>query len=102
MLMDNISQRLIGKSLLVITEKRWRVDARQDSRLPRSALRSAFDAKPRIRAHEQSVMDKLRLFILKDGERRDLVPEHIQGIKWPTRADSQSVNEEKKYRHWSR
>jgi hypothetical protein len=44
-------------------------------------------------------MDNLRLLALKDSEGRGCGVETIQRIERPTRADTQSVNEEKKHGH---
>ena len=80
MLTDDRAHGFVGKSLLMIAEQGGCVHAGQDRRLTRRALRSAFDAEPRVSPHEHAVVWQLRFFIREDSERRSLCAEPVERI----------------------
>ena len=91
--------RFVGEALLVVAEDGRGVDARQDGRLPRRALRPTLDAEPRVGAREQPVEWKPRLLAFEDGERRGLVAQKVERVVRPSRANAEPVHEDEKYRH---
>jgi hypothetical protein len=90
---------LVRETLFVIAEREGRVDARQNRRLPRSALRASFDAEACVGPHEHAVVDDFRLFVVEDGERRGVCAEYSERIMFAPRADSQAVYENEKQGH---
>ncbi len=93
MFIDDLAQRLIREALLMKPEFLRSVDAGQDSRLPGSALRAAFDTETGIRPRQRSAKQYLGLLILKYGERRD-VRNLRQRIVFVSPADPESVDED--------
>ena len=94
MLADDFAQRRVREALLVVAEERGRVDARQNRRLTRSALRSPSDAERRVGSDERAAEGQARLFALKDRERRRLFAEQVERVVRPARAYAEAVNED--------
>ena len=94
MLADDFAQSLVRKALLVMAERGGRVDAGEDGRLPRGALRAALDAEPRVRLGVQPAGGEPRLLAPEDGERRGLLPEQVERVVRPARADAEAVHED--------
>ena len=87
MLRDDLEQCFVGKALLVITDRRGRVDARENRRLPGSALRPAFAAESRIGRHDDAVEKSFRRFVLENRERH-CAGQVVEGIERTAGADA--------------
>ncbi len=99
MLAEDFAHPLVGEALLVLAEACGHVDAREDGRLSRSALRPPLDAEARVGAREQSAEGQSRLLVLEDGERRGRLAEHVERVVRPPRAYAEAVHEDEKNRH---
>src|SRR5688572_4680643 len=98
---DDFEQCLIGKSLLVITDRCGRIDAGQDRRLAGGTLRTPLDAESRIGRHHDAFEKRFRNFVLKDCEWRS-VGKVVERIERTASADAQAVNEEQQDRSVTR
>ena len=94
MLAQDFAQALVRKTLLVVAEEGGGVDAREDGRLARRALRPALDAEPRVGPREHAAVRERRLLVLKDGEGRGPFAQHVERVVRPARADAEAVNED--------
>ena len=92
-MLDDLEQRFVWKSLLVITELGWRVYAGENRCLAGSTLRASFDAETRIGWNNDAIEERFRLFVLENCQRRGVV-EVVERIEWTSCADSQAVDEE--------
>src|SRR6185503_7549624 len=68
MRVDDVAQRLIGKTLLVIADLRRGIYAGEDRCLPGSALWSTRHTETRISRNNNAVEKCFRLFILKNRQ----------------------------------
>src|SRR5215510_15146548 len=97
MLANDIEERWIRKALFVSTNRGGSVDAREDCRLSRRALRTTGNAQAGIGRRQDTVERYLRRLMLKDRQRFGL----NQAIKWVVRAArayAQTVDKKKEQR----
>jgi hypothetical protein len=83
----------------VVAEARGGVDAGEDCRLPRGALRAALDAEPRVRPHEHAAEGEVGRLVLKDRERRGRGAQRVERVVRPARPDAEAVHEDEKHGH---
>src|SRR6266571_4295051 len=95
---DDIQQRLIGKALFVVTNRRRCIDASKDRCLTRSTLGPAFYTQTGVRGYDDSAERSFACFTLKYCQRLGIA-QSIERIVWSSRSDSQAINEKKKHRH---
>jgi hypothetical protein len=97
MLANDIQQRPIRKALFVMADGCRSINACQNRRLPRSALRPAFDAHARVGNGERAAKGDFRLLLLKDGQWRRVI-QPVERVVRATRANPQAINEKEQYR----
>ena len=94
MLANDIEERWIRKALFVSTNRGGSVDAREDCRLSRRALRTTRNAQAGVGRRQDTVERNPRRLMLKDRQRLGLK----QAVKWivrAARAYAQTINKEK-------
>ena len=99
-LAKDVEQCLIREALLMMADCLRRVNARQNCRLARCALRSALDAKARVGYRQHSLIRQRGRFVQENRQWRS-VSQAIQRIMDAARAYAQTVNEQKKNRQGS-
>lgn len=95
MVANDFQQGRIWKALFVITEQCRRIDAGENCRLPRSALRPALNAETGVGWNNDSIVDRLQGFIAEMRQGFSVI-ETVQRIERSPRTDTEAVNEEKK------
>src|SRR6266568_1226056 len=98
MLADDIQQRLIGKALFVIANRRRCIDSRENRCLTRSTLGPALYTQTGVRGHDDSAERSFACFTLKYCQRLGIA-QSVERIVRPSRSDSEAINEKQKHRH---